>query len=130
MRPSNLSKDAAWNFLTREGITEFRVLLIEQILTDDGEFPVFMRAPCEAQVEGEISGNCGAELIEVIDVAEDGVELKVRGEIDHGLEEELMMRVVAFAAPLVDIEGVTEVDVFLEDGVPATKAPPIGSPEH
>src|SRR5258706_15740648 len=98
---------------------------VEEIWPDDGYLPVRRRSPAQMQIQREITRYQRAELIEIIDVSEHRVELDVSRQIDHRLDEKLMMWIIAFAATTIQIVAAQK-NPFLEKCVSAAQLQPVG----
>ena len=96
VEPSHLGIDASLNFMARCGGSEFGMVVVEQVLADDGELKLWRRMPGNAHIKFPIGGHVLIRYLS--DVAERDVELQVPRQVQRGAQQKLMTGVVRFGA--------------------------------
>src|ERR1051325_5373404 len=127
--PGQLAVNASRNLLADGGCSRRPVLdmpFLRKVLPYESEFPARRRAPAQPEIQRRIIRNRGTDLIQVVDIPDDGIELEIRRQIDHRLNQKLMMRIVALRRAPIDVVAAVEKNTFVKVGVTAPEPPPLG----
>ena len=102
---------------------------MEKILTDNGQLQVFDGHPAQPGVQFHVAGHGASHavgnILKLIDVAQCGVQLHVARQVHRRADRELVLRIAAFAAALVDVQAsLFQPKMFVQIGVTRLPTPP------
>src|SRR3954466_2035426 len=101
------------------------MLVVAEVLAGNGKFEAGDGFPGEPDVKGDVSRHVRSG--QSIDVAQGPIQRKMVWQIEHGLKDNLMFRVVALAGAIVDVmmSGLVP-NIFVEISVTSAQPPAAG----
>ncbi len=122
--PGKLPVYAAFNRHVTRTRAELEVIVVQQVLADDGELEMARGLPAEAQVHFDIVGDI--QIRQLVDIASDHVKIPVAAKVPGRAQVNLIMRVASFIRFAALTEARFSVLLHLEKRVLPSQLPVVG----